>query len=215
MYRVDSLYSEECGYLKLFAYTRYYRNGEGFEIKAQVQDMETKEKQVIDGDKLYQLIGDNKVIFGAVFGEFGARAVTLCTDVAASVYKDFSYVGSYTEDEFYNMIDSSNRKKATNWVEVGQTLAIGNDCSIRSGIIDLDYLVLKSPKGVSFYSTLARHETADKNTDTNLLDFFLSADIGTEVFLDGKRFFIKERGYNHSFVIHCYNISGKLLLEVI
>lgn len=201
MYRVDSIHSDEFGYIELLVYTKSYTRGYGSKLEVVIYDVESMDKQVITADKLYELICDNQVVFGVAVEEYGAKAVTLCSDMVASSYKDFSYDGSYTDLEFYDMLNESNRKKAKMWVKTGSNLALSNKFNRYTGLVELDPVILRNPECIAFYSALSGCETAELNSLTNVLDYFIHCDIGSEAFSDGKRFFLKERK-NREYIIH-------------
>lgn len=216
MYRVDCMYNKsQSGYYKLLIFTKHYEYGDGMDITVELVDIKTKNKLCVTGDDLYELINNDQIVFGIKAIDFDALACTLCSELAASVYKDFAYNGTFSGDAFLEMIIQSNREKAEEWLHSGSVITFSNKYGLESGIIDLDNMVLNNPNVIAFYSTMRGERTAEENSLTNLLDYLLSTkNSDSDLFIDRKKFFLKEKLGRGEYRVHCYLMSGKLLLEL-
>lgn len=215
MYRVDCMYSAKQGYYKLLVFTKNYEYGDATSITVELCDINTKIREVVGGDDLYELIYNNQIVFGVRVMDVGALACTLCSELAASVYKDFAYNGTFSGDVFLEMITQSNREKAEEWLHSGSVITFSNKYGLESGIIDLDNMTLNSPNGISYYSTMRDEKTAKENSLTNLLDYLISTkNSDPDLFIDNKKFFLKEKLGRGEYRVHCYLMSSKLLLEL-
>lgn len=215
MYRVDCMYSARQGYYKLLVFTKNYEYGDATSITVELCDINTKIREIVGGDDLYELIYNNQIVFGVRAMDVGALACTLCSEIAADVYKDFAYSGVFSADGFLEIVNPVNRKKAEEWLHSGTIITFANKYGLENGIIDLDNMALNSPNGISYYSTMRGEKTAEENSLTNLLDYLLSTkNSDSDLFIDNKRFFLKENLGRGNYRVHCYTMSGKLLLEL-
>lgn len=215
MYRVDLMRTSYGQYLRLLTFTKNYNYGDAMSITVELCDINTKIREIVGGDDLYELIYNNQIVFGVRVMDVDALACTLCSEIAASVYKDFAYNGTFSGDAFLEMITQSNREKAEEWLHSGTLITFDNKYGLENGIIDLDNMTLNSPNGISYYSTMRDEKTAKENSLTNLLDYLISTkNSDSDLFIDNKKFFLKEKLGRGGYRVHCYLMSSKLLLEL-